>query len=286
MRSLNYFTALRLARGWSLYSFYCWLLENNFWKFGLKVLETNSAREERERKKRIGKYTLVKKHQAILSNFNLEKIPFGTSEITTSEYYKRLGFEDYSKEFSRQKQKAAYEAIVDYRKFEIELYWKRAAYFWAFMVSIFAILGVLVSSSNADEYFIFLILCVGFLISNAWYYSNKGSKFWQRHWEKHLDLIEDSFTGSLYKTVFGRKSYSVSKINLIVSNIFRAVFLGLFIRFILSENSIGFVPDLSRFNFLYTLTIFLTFLFWSSMKFGQGRGRFRKRDVTIYRRET
>jgi len=61
----------------------------------------------------------------------------------------------------------------------------------------------------------------------AWYLVNRGSKFWQNNWERHVDLLENQVVGPLYKTIVqgvGSKNpliapgqYSVSKINQILS---------------------------------------------------------------------
>lgn len=71
----------------------------------------------------------------------------------------------------------------------------------------------------------------GFVFTFAWYLANRGSKYWQENWENHLNLLEDAFTGPLYKTLLERSDsgtfsekfvtgllgVSVSKINQWVS---------------------------------------------------------------------
>jgi uncharacterized membrane protein len=122
----------------------------------------------------------------------------------------------------------AYEMAIDTRKFEIELYWKRTAYFWAFIVTTFAGYGwTLKSSSGFDDNFLTLLIsCFGLILSVSWFLANKGSKKWQENWENHIDLLEDEITGPLYKTVLERKesnfftgseNHSVSKINQLIS---------------------------------------------------------------------
>jgi len=87
------------------------------------------------------------------------------------------------------------------------MYWKRASYFWAFIASAFVGYFALVSSSNyrlQDRFNhaeVFFVICIGFILSVAWLLTNIGSKSWQRHWEVRVDLLEDNFTGPLYKTV-------------------------------------------------------------------------------------
>ena len=39
-----------------------------------------------------------------------------------------------------------------------------------------------------------------FFFSLAWTLVNKGSKFWQKNWEAHIDMLEENVTGNLYET--------------------------------------------------------------------------------------
>lgn len=131
------------------------------------------------------------------------------------------------------------EKILDIRKFEIDLYWKRAGYFWAFSTVTFGgfIASIPKSSWPPQQMPISLALaCAGFIFGVAWHLVNQGSKYWQENWENHLDLLEDSTLGPLYKVVIDRDDpkivdreerfkrmllgpnpYSVSKINSLVS---------------------------------------------------------------------
>lgn len=132
--------------------------------------------------------------------------------------------------------KEALEKALDIRKFEIELYWKRATYFWGFLIVIFAgyfaVLGAKLENLSYREKLLSLLLisCLGFVFSYSWFLVNKGSKYWQNNWERHVDNLEDKIMGPLYKTVIeedtkkGFKSYvtsageySVSKVNQILS---------------------------------------------------------------------
>ncbi|MFM5135421.1 RipA family octameric membrane protein [Aeromonas rivipollensis] len=129
--------------------------------------------------------------------------------------------------------KAAFGQVSDIRKFEIELYWKRATYFWALIAVAFAgYFSILASEHMPSKFFLSLIVsCIGFVFTFAWFLSSRGSKYWQENWENHLDLLEDKVTGPLYKTLLERPghinlaeklitgplSVSVSKINQWVS---------------------------------------------------------------------
>lgn len=97
----------------------------------------------------------------------------------------------------------ALELALDMRKFEITLYWQRTAYFWALIAAAFAGYFVVLGAEHlADRTFnAFCLACIGFIFSFAWFRVNRGSKFWQENWEHHVDLLEDTVCGPLYKTV-------------------------------------------------------------------------------------
>jgi hypothetical protein len=125
---------------------------------------------------------------------------------------------------------------LDIRKFEIDLYWKRATYFWTFIGAVFAGYGAAqaLSNENTREMLSVIASCLGVVFSFAWYCVNRGSKQWQENWEFHTDLLEDQVVGPLYKVVIqsrppnglrerivhiivGAGDFSVTKINQIVS---------------------------------------------------------------------
>ncbi len=130
------------------------------------------------------------------------------------------------------KQKEALKNALDIRKFEIEMYWKRATYFWTFIAAALAGYVLLHKSSHpANHELSVVISCLGFIFSLGWYLVNRGSKYWQNNWERHVDQLEDQIMGPLYKIVASDKydnhskfdfltkpaEYSVSKINQIIS---------------------------------------------------------------------
>jgi len=118
--------------------------------------------------------------------------------------------------------KKAYKIANDNRKVEINNYWKRANYFWLFQASVYAGYFYSITVEN-DKYFcknpeiIVGVTCLGFLTAFAWYLSNKGSKQWLESWENHIYELEEDITGPLYKTTTNEKTWSVSKINELVS---------------------------------------------------------------------
>jgi hypothetical protein len=146
----------------------------------------------------------------------------------------QISQEDYKNAF-KGKEKEALEHALDIRKFEIELYWKRATYFWTFIGATLAGFVAVQSFEGAPRQDMSVVLsCLGLVFSFSWVLVNRGSKFWQENWEKHVDMLEDTITGPLYKIVLSRNSatknddrfshilsgaseVSVSKINQIVS---------------------------------------------------------------------
>jgi hypothetical protein len=119
-------------------------------------------------------------------------------------YRKKFGLD--KKDRNHRKAALALEHALDIRKFEIELYWKRATYFWALITVAFAGFFSVLASENIEEkaFYAFVIGVIGFVFTWAWFLANKGSKFWQENWENHVDMLEDNITGPLYKTVLHR----------------------------------------------------------------------------------
>ena len=150
---------------------------------------------------------------------------------TTSE---KISPDEYDNAFEGKEPEALAQAL-DIRKFEIELYWKRATYFWTFIGATMAgFLAVQASSATNKQDLAVILSCLGVVFSFAWVCVNRGSKFWQENWEKHVDVLEDKVTGPLYKIVMSRNkmekfsekaihlitgpsSISVSKVNQIIS---------------------------------------------------------------------
>ena len=147
--------------------------------------------------------------------------------------------DDYYKDFPRRKRKQALAEALDIRKFEIEMYWKRATYFWTLFAATLAGYSVVQSDQKIVEivnpgFLSVLLASLGLVFSVAWLCVNKGSKQWQENWENHVNMLEDHVIGPLYKTVLYRRdsrgtkerleymltgpgSFSVSGINQIIS---------------------------------------------------------------------
>ena len=151
---------------------------------------------------------------------------------------------------------SALAVALDVRKFEIDLYWKRASYFWVFTGA--ALAGHLAALADKDPtrrpQALLLTSCVGLVFAFAWYLVNRASKFWQANWEAHVDLLEDEVHGPLYKTVLseqtpwwkfhGAYQFSVSKINQILSFYVFLVFVLLVVNTVLSHYAFSCHPQL------------------------------------------
>lgn len=125
-----------------------------------------------------------------------------TERITAEQYYEHF----------KGKEVTALERALDIRKFEIDLYWRRATYFWTFIGATFAGFLAIQASSVLNKQDLSVILsCLGIVFSFAWFCVNRGSKFWQENWEKHVDLLENNVTGPLYKVVLSRNLEGCTK---------------------------------------------------------------------------
>lgn len=151
-------------------------------------------------------------------------------------YFEALGIEPIDKESEKERLREAYNKAHDIRKFEIEMYWRRSAYLWTFQGAALGGLALILSTAKpevicfqsnlgtAENCFhtwitsvaIVAIWCFGVFAAYVWLLLLRGAKFWQNNWERHVDLLEDQFSGALYKTYPVSKSdapYSVSKLN-------------------------------------------------------------------------
>jgi hypothetical protein len=152
----------------------------------------------------------------------------------------------------------ALKTALDTRKFEIELYWKRATYFWAFIAATFAAFFILLTSKNNEQFkgFTIVISSIGFFFSLGWYFVNRGSKIWQENWEKHVYFLEQGIQGPLFAYVnipednfmklTGGYPFSVSKINQLLSLMMSLFWFGAFIFSILySFNKLPHITNVS-----------------------------------------
>lgn len=146
---------------------------------------------------------------------------------------------DYEVHFdTKDKRKKALEYALDIRKFEIELYWKRAAYFWTLIVAAFGGYFSLNSVETPDTKLVFMVGCIGTVLSVGWFLANRGSKYWQENWESHVDTLQEEFIGPLYRTTIAKNRYSwwnfwdgypysVSRINQVISLFIALLWIGI-----------------------------------------------------------
>ena len=165
------------------------------------------------------------------------------AKITKKEDYLKLFPEDIRNENEKIRYTALKES-QDIRKFEINLYWRRTGFFWAFITivytALFSVLCKYIDCPCNEEpcKYSFLVPVIsslsglGFFFSVAWHMVNKGSKFWQKNWEKHVSLLETTEIGPLYDVYLNPKGsfrericptkafdFSVTKINMWASTI-------------------------------------------------------------------
>ncbi|SOB60142.1 conserved membrane protein of unknown function [Pseudodesulfovibrio profundus] len=126
----------------------------------------------------------------------------------------------------------AYDKAHEVRQFEIELYWKRALYFWGFEAAFMLAFGTLLAKGNGTTgqfYFLFLVSIFACFFTLLWRVALKGSKQWQENWESHIDMLEECISGNLYKTVLHNKNndvfYSVSKVNEAINSLIIAMWI-------------------------------------------------------------
>ncbi len=164
---------------------------------------------------------------------------------------------------------AALRQAEEVRRFEIELYWKRAAYFSTIIGVVFAGYGAVLGAAQPQRLLAFALGCVGLVLSFAWYLINRGSAAWQRNWETHVDLLEGDETGFLYKVVVSKSTYSwyelldplpvsPSRLTVAVSGFVTLVWLALVVYALPVEWSPPKLPDIERDLFIYAVLGVLT----------------------------
>lgn len=190
--------------------------------------------------------------------------------------------------------KKTFEQALETRKFEIEHYWKRAIYFWTFIGLCFVGFFALDRNKLGDyefESMRFMLSAVGFIFSLAWYYANKGSKYWQENWERHISLLQDYEIGPLYRillddsilrkkgffvffrNIIAPRRYSVTNINQLLSLFMVIVWLTMFVKSIFIVFLIPTEELLNTFGWAYEnlfhisivlITVFFAMFLWGS----------------------
>jgi hypothetical protein len=180
-----------------------------------------------------------------------------------------LSKEEYLGLFQGRERKALASAWRN-RDFEIDLYWKRASYFWTFIAATFAGYVALISSESFEKVrekfpqVEYVIICLGIVFSFAWLLVNIGSKKWQENWESHIEMLEDSISGPLYKTVLFKDSFSVSKLNKIVNVFVIFIWIILGVKYLAENISFtGLTPDYIVLSSSIGTFITIFIMFWT-----------------------
>lgn len=128
------------------------------------------------------------------------------------------------KNIEESKLKESYEVSLKLRNFEIDLFWKRALFFWGFIASAFW--GFIEVKTKYPE-FAPLVAGFGIICSLCWLLTNRGSKRWHENWEQNWEKYgkEGGFIDeSIYKSVeienkglLGASKYSPSKLSILLS---------------------------------------------------------------------
>lgn len=152
--------------------------------------------------------------------------------------------ENYINNFDEKKLKEAFQIALETRKFEIELYWKRTAYFVLFISAVFIGYYKIIQADDSiigiyqKEWLLLFLAALGFLLSLLWYMANRGSKFWQENWEAHIEMLSTHLGIPIFGIIKHSTSskldlmkeypFSVSKVNQMVSLIVTASWFLLF----------------------------------------------------------
>lgn len=130
------------------------------------------------------------------------------------EDYSRIIFNskfDCSSDEGKKAQQDALVAAIDMYKFEMDMYWKRATYFSIFIGSIFLGFGTAIQLSSF--FYAFGLSIFGFIISFIWYLANKGSKFWVRNWNIHVEQLEQLIGVKIFRHYCLTKKYNPLKLD-------------------------------------------------------------------------
>jgi hypothetical protein len=126
---------------------------------------------------------------------------------------------------------------ADVRKFEIELFWKRSTFFWAFSTTALGAYGF----AHGHPGLQFAAGCFGLVCAVIWTLVNRGSKYWQLIWERKVEAAqEDAIHVDLFSKranpiveqswKWGAMHFSVSALATALSDFTILLWLGLIVR--------------------------------------------------------
>jgi hypothetical protein len=103
-------------------------------------------------------------------------------------------YREYAEQLNAKELESALTHALALRNFEIELYFKRAAYFWTFVGAAFVAFFV----SKTSESSAFLISCLGSIFSFGWYWVNRGNSYWHVSWHIQVQELGRRLFGPLF----------------------------------------------------------------------------------------
>ncbi|ESW62425.1 MAG: membrane protein [Rhodobacter sp. CACIA14H1] len=141
-----------------------------------------------------------------------------------------LGVLGLDGEDKREARKDALARAHGLRTVEIELYWKRATYFWGFQIAAFAGFGVAIGAMAKEgavapgmevPLTAFVLAIAVFGLGSAWFslLGAKASKQWQLNWERHVDMLQEEFEGKLYRMIFRMDDGSAPMLSVTAVNV-------------------------------------------------------------------
>ena len=175
-----------------------------------------------------------------------------------------------------ERRREAYDKAHEIRKFEIEMYWKRSAYMWTLQAAALAGFAVILSrlgisgSGCAEDgecpveslrvISVVAIWHFGLFSAFVWVLMLSGARHWQATWEQHVDMLENEFSGALYKTyIFSLENapYGISQLNSVMA--YFAVFIWVGIGL---AGALVFLPGVSASVWIVPGFFVPLFLFW------------------------
>ena len=113
---------------------------------------------------------------------------------------------------------------VQARQVEIDLFWRRALFFWGFIGAAFV---ALVVTWHQHPILSIAVSCFGVICSLCWTLANRGSKYWYEAWEAKVEREEKKCLGKLFSEIepvqtqglwLSARRYSVSKLAIALSD--------------------------------------------------------------------
>jgi len=135
-----------------------------------------------------------------------------------------------------------FDIAIETRNFEIELFWKRALFFWGFIASAFIAFSALHKFNSG---LIIFVSSFGLICSISWALVNRGSKRWQENWERLVVKYGEEIDVKLFEEREGvslsskgwldARKYSVSRLTIALSDYTSFIWFVLFLYSICQE---------------------------------------------------